>query len=79
MLAYIPNMHHGRTYMPHFTGNKKELDALAAYIKNLQQTGEMLEGTQTTGVKINPNNSAVVVSKNLEAKNKERNAQIGQN
>jgi hypothetical protein len=68
MAAYIPKMHKGRTYMPPFPGNQKELDALVAYIKQLQQTGESLEGAQTTGVEINPQNSAIEVSKKLESK-----------
>ncbi|MFN4080839.1 MAG: c-type cytochrome [Saprospiraceae bacterium] len=70
MRAYIPNMHHGRTYMPPFPGNKKELDALVAYIKYVQQTGESLEGAQTYGVSVNPLNSATAVSRNIEAANK---------
>lgn len=55
--GYIPNMHMGRTYMPPFPGNEKELDALAHFIKSLQRTGESLEGAQTKGVDINPVNS----------------------
>lgn len=66
MAAYIPNMHNGRTYMPPFAGNKKELDALVAYIKQVQQTGEGLEGVQTSGVKINPLNSVKSVTEKLE-------------
>jgi len=54
MIAYIPNMHNGRTYMPPFPGNKKELQALAAFIKHVQQTGESLDGAQTEGVVVNP-------------------------
>ena len=54
MEAYIPNMHNGRTYMPPFPGNKAELKALAAYIRHLQLSGESLEGAQTTGVMVNP-------------------------
>jgi hypothetical protein len=76
MAAYIPNMHNGRTYMPPFPGNKKELNALVAYIKHLQQTGEGLEGVQTTGVDINPLNSAKSVSENIE--NKENSQQLTQ-
>lgn len=55
--GYIPNMHMGRTYMPPFPGNEKELDALAHFIKSLQTSGESVEGAQTKGVKINPINS----------------------
>jgi hypothetical protein len=78
MAAYIPNMHNGRTFMPPFPGNKKELNALVAYIKQLQQTGESLEGVQTNGVKINPLNSAIAVSKKLEEKTKESEIQLTQ-
>ena len=78
MAAYIPNMHNGRTFMPPFPGNKKELNALVAYIKQLQQTGESLEGVQTSGVQINPLNSAVVVSKKIEETNKENDKKLTQ-
>jgi len=54
MAAYIPGMHKARTYMPPFPGNKQEIDALAAYIKYLQLSGESLEGAQRTGVVANP-------------------------
>jgi len=78
MKAYIPNMHNGRTFMPPFPGNEKELDALVAYIKQLQQTGESLEGAQTAGVKINPLNSAATVSKKIEESTKEKEQQLNQ-
>jgi hypothetical protein len=55
--GYIPNMHVGRTYMPPFPGNEKELDALAHFIKSLQTTGESLEGVQTKGLQVNSINS----------------------
>ncbi|MDI9339525.1 MAG: cytochrome c [Sediminibacterium sp.] len=67
MEAYIPNMHEGRKYMPPFPGNKKELRALVAYIKHLQQTGEVLEGAQSSGVVINPDNSTTSVANHIEA------------
>lgn len=57
MAAYIPNMHLGRPYMPPFPGNKKELEALVAYIKHLQTTGETLDGAQTEGVAVNKQNT----------------------
>ena len=79
MKAYIPNMHNARTFMPPFPGNKNELDALVAYIKHIQQTGESLEGVQTTGIKINPLNSDVAVSKKIEEKTKENEKQLAQN
>ena len=77
MKAYIPNMQNGRTYMPPFAGNEKELDALVAYIKQVQETGESLEGVQSAGVKINPMNSAVEVSKRKN--NKEKDTQLAKN
>lgn len=58
MAAYMPNMHNGRTFMPEFPGNEKEAEALATYIKYLQQTGDVLEGVQEEGISINPNNTA---------------------
>ncbi|WP_341902135.1 cytochrome c [Fluviicola taffensis] len=70
IISYVPSMHNGRTFMPPFPGNSKELEALAAYIKHLQQTGEGLEGAQTTGVQINPYNSASSVAERSEMKNK---------
>src|SRR5690554_3087954 len=70
MKGYIPFMHMGRAYMPPFPGNEEELDALTAYIKYLQQTGESLEGVQATGVNINPLNNTISVSQELEERNK---------
>lgn len=70
MAAYIPNMHHGRTYMPPFPGNEAELQALVKYIKHLQQTGESLEGVQTTGIDVNPLHSTKAISQMIEDKNK---------
>ncbi len=78
MKAYIPNMHNGRTYMPPFPGNKKELDALVAYIKNIQQTGESLEGVQTTGIKVNPKNNASLIAEKMEKAKKEQEKQLTQ-
>ena len=63
MAAYMPNMHTGRTFMPEFPGNEKEAEALATYIKYLQQTGDVLEGAQEEGVSINPNNTAATLIK----------------
>jgi hypothetical protein len=61
--GYIPNMHMGRTYMPPFPGNDKELDALAHFIKSLQTSGESLEGVQSKGVQVNPINSVETFKK----------------
>lgn len=57
MKNYISNLHSARAYMPPFPGNKKEIDAIVAYIKQLQITGEVLEGAQETGVTVNPEQS----------------------
>lgn len=57
MAAYMPNMHTARNFMPEFPGNEKEAEALATYIKYLQQTGDVLEGAQEEGISVNPNNS----------------------
>jgi hypothetical protein len=65
MAGYIPNMHNGRTFMPEFPGNEKEANALATYVKYLQQTGDVLEGAQEEGITINPNNTAsALINKN---------------
>ena len=65
MAAYMPNMHSGRTFMPEFPGNEKEAEALATYIKYLQQTGDVLEGVQEEGISINPKNTAAaLINKN---------------
>ncbi len=66
MAGYIPNMHLGRSYMPPFPGNKKELEALVAYIKHVQLTGETLEGAQTEGVAVSNLNNAGAVQKIIE-------------
>jgi hypothetical protein len=66
MKAYIPFMHEGRTYMPPFPGTEKELDALVAYIKNIQQTSDPLYGAQEEGVVINKLNNARAAVKILE-------------
>ncbi|GGC40616.1 hypothetical protein GCM10011386_35850 [Parapedobacter defluvii] len=67
MATYIPAMHQGRAFMPPFPGNKKELEALVAYIKQLQESGESLQGAQSAGVAINPLNAVDEVAKGLEA------------
>ncbi|WP_177765101.1 c-type cytochrome [Flavobacterium sp. I3-2] len=52
MAAYMPNMHTGRNYMPPFPGNEAEAEALAIYIRHLQDSGESIEGVQTEGVMV---------------------------
>ena len=61
MAAYMPNMHTGRTFMPEFPGNEKEAEALAEYIKYLQQSDEVFQGAQEEGISINPNNTATAI------------------
>lgn len=78
MATYIPGMHNGRTFMPPFPGNEKELYALAGYIKHLQQTGEGLEGVQFTGIQINPVNSTHAVAKKLEEAQQKDEKQLTQ-
>lgn len=68
--AFTKGMHNGRTFMPEFPGNKKELDALAAYIKHLQQTGDVIEGAQNEGVVVNPNQSVDAVVKLIDKQDK---------
>ena len=65
MASYIPNMHNGRTYMPPFPGTQEESEALAAYIRNIQDTGDVLEGAQSEGVKVSElqNTQAVLTIK----------------
>ncbi len=74
MKAFIPNMHMGRTYMPPFPGNEAELDALVAYIKNIQKTKDPLYGAQDEGVTINPLNNAKVALEILEKQEQEKAA-----
>jgi hypothetical protein len=78
MSAYIPSMHNGRTYMPPFPGNKKELSALVAYIKHLQSTGESLEGAQSTGIAVNPINDAISIAKMIEENKDNESKQLTQ-
>jgi hypothetical protein len=74
MKAYIPYMHEGRTYMPPFPGTEKELDALVAYIKNIQQTSDPLYGAQDEGVVINKLNNARAAVKIREKQQLEEEA-----
>lgn len=69
--AFTKGMHNGRTFMPPFPGNKQELEALAAYIKSLQQTGDVIEGAQNEGVTVNPYQSVEAVINLLDKQQKE--------
>lgn len=75
MKNYINGMHNARGYMPPFPGNKKELDALVAYIKELQMTGEVIEGAQETGIMVNPAHTVSAYQVKLEEKIKEQTKQ----
>ncbi|MNK34121.1 hypothetical protein D3C87_526220 [compost metagenome] len=75
MAGYIPNMHNGRNYMPPFPGTAQEANALAEYIRYVQQTGESLEGAQTEGITVNPNNSVRQMLEHNKNKNKTENEQ----
>ncbi len=44
---FMKTMHNSRTFMPPFPGNDKELEALAAYIKKLQDDYEPIFNAQT--------------------------------
>jgi len=79
MESYIPNMHNGRTFMPPYPGNQKELEALVAYIKHLQQTGEHLEGAQTEGVSINPQWDEDHVAESAEKNNEQQEKKLAHN
>lgn len=70
MAAYIPNMHNGRNYMPPFPGTQQESEALAEYIRYVQETGESLEGAQTDGIAVNPSNSVKAVLEYKKSKKK---------
>lgn len=62
MMLFIKGMHQTRTFMPPFPGNEKEADALVAYIQQLRQRPETLQGAQTVGITIasplKPSNAA---------------------
>lgn len=70
--AFTKGMHNGRTFMPEFPGNKKELEALAAYIKHLQQTGDVIEGAQNDGITVNPYQSVDAVVKLIDKQYKKK-------
>lgn len=72
MTAYMPNMHTGRNYMPPFPGNEAEAEALAIYIRHLQDSGEAIEGAQTEGVMINSDYTVkAVINKQNKTNNNE--------
>jgi hypothetical protein len=75
MKNYIKNMHNARYYMPPFPGNEKELDALVAYIAQLQVYPESIEGAQTAGtpVQTTPEEIKQLSERILARKESERN------
>ncbi|MCB2202279.1 c-type cytochrome [bacterium] len=54
LVAFVDNMHNTRTFMPPFPGSEPELDALVAFLLDLQKTKQGILGAQTGGVKIPP-------------------------
>jgi hypothetical protein len=60
MGLFVETMHNTRTYMPPFPGNQRELDALVAYLKDLEQTHAPLSGAQSRGIPkaVNPDPDA---------------------
>jgi hypothetical protein len=55
---YIPRMHNVWYYMPPFPGNAAELDALAAFIIDVDKNPRPIHGAQTIGVTSYKNNPA---------------------
>lgn len=56
MKGYIPSMHKVWYFMPEFPGNEEELDALVAYILEMDKNPEYLKGAQR-GINISPANN----------------------
>lgn len=54
MKSYISNMHKSRYYMPPFPGNEAEMDALIAYMKDLQFNPTPVDGAQSIGFETTP-------------------------
>lgn len=59
MKQYIPRMHNVWFYMPPFPGNDAELDALVAFILDLDKNPRTIKGVQDEGVTISPAHRAV--------------------
>lgn len=59
MKQYIPRMHNVWFYMPPFPGNDVELDALVAFILDLDQNTRTVKGVQDEGLTISPAHYAV--------------------
>jgi len=60
MTAFLSSMHQSRTYMPPFPGTSKEAEALVAYLQQLRETREPLQGAQTVGVSLPKNETKPV-------------------
>ncbi|NIM16187.1 MAG: cytochrome c [Candidatus Aminicenantes bacterium] len=54
---YIPKMHQVWYYMPPFPGNEAELDALTAFILEMDKNPQYIRGAQSAGVTISPKHS----------------------
>ncbi|HLP59818.1 MAG TPA: c-type cytochrome [Candidatus Deferrimicrobium sp.] len=52
IIQYIPKMHNVHYYMPPFPGNKAEMDALAAFILEMDKSPRPLRGVQMEGTPI---------------------------
>ena len=60
MTAFLNSMHQSRTYMPPFPGTSKDAEALVAYLQQLRETREPLQGAQTVGVSLPKNETKPV-------------------
>ncbi|SKB01778.1 Cytochrome C oxidase, cbb3-type, subunit III [Prosthecobacter debontii] len=54
MVLFIKGMHQTRTFMPPFPGNDREAEALVAYIQQLKENPESLQGAQSAGIVVAP-------------------------
>jgi mono/diheme cytochrome c family protein len=68
MKNYIPGMHKAWYYMPPFPGNEAELDALVAYILDVDKNPKPVEGAQTEGVVVSPLHTEEAVMKEKSKK-----------
>jgi len=68
MKGFITSMHNVRLFMPPFPGNDQELDALAHYLKQLQEFPESIEGAQVSGTPVSPLDKKQLIE-NVEEEN----------
>lgn len=74
MKQYIPKMHRVWYYMPPFPGNEAELDALAAYIIEMDKNPASPPGAQREGLKVSPGHTREVIGINEKNEKKEKPA-----